>query len=513
MNPRKRYVAIAGALIAAALLLVSCDTLPRALRNQIASEKENLRQTEGQLQHSADTVRDDLAHSPDLFRGTPVATAWPSRLQSARASLDRAKGDMQQLDRVSDPRRAEALLSEERGLRQSVARDAESVESDANSWLDFERNVPHYLTAMLREYDDIHGFDLTPVAAIVQKAEQDWPAKKAVLDGRLAALRQSSDSAETQWRATESARQAATAGTAAGPAIATLIQANDVLQHDDNQLKHDADQLRAECGQLYDSWDKILADLEVAHRGSDMVYSEKISTVRIHYIDVAAKKTETSTDNKWVDVSAPTYRTVENDLGMTIAHKDAGLFDSEAQNNVQPPGFAYIASPSVGSNQYGYWSHDAGHSVWTWLPEYLVMRELLWGHRYQPIYVNEYNGYQSALRSGRVYYGQETPNSPPKYGSHGTFTAQRYAGSRYVQSGGYAGSGYASNRAAGTSRPESGFLPSSPRSTPGEGSSAGKRFGGSSNGERFGSNRGSGQRFGSSRPSPRMPGRSFGHRR
>ena len=271
------------------------------------------------------------------------------------------------------------------------------------------------------------------------------------------------------------------------------------------------DELRAECGQLYDSWDKILADLEVAHREGETVYSEKLSTVRTHYVDVAAKKTEVSSDNKWVDVPASSYRAVENDLGMVIAHKDAGLFDSEAQNNVQPPGFAYIASPEQGSNQYGYWSHSGGQSVWTFLPEYLLMRELLWGHSYRPIYVNEYNGFQLARRSGQTYYGQETPASPPKYGSHGTFTAQRYANSRYVQSGGYAGSAYASNRAAApSSRPESSFAPR------GEDSSAGKRFGGSSGGEKFGSSKSGssgGQRFGSPRPSPRMAPRGFGHRR
>jgi hypothetical protein len=500
MNSRMRYVAIAGALF-----LVSCGGLPRSLRNQIASENAALQQTDRQLQHSLETVKGNLAHSPDLFKGTSVSTEWPARLQSAKATLDRAKNDLQQLEHTSDPRRAEPLLTEVRSLRQSVQRDAESVESDANSWLDFERNVPHYLTAMQQRYDEIHALDLAPVSAVVQKAEQDWPAKKADLDGRLAALRQSSADAEAQWTATESARQAAAAGTAAGPMVATLIQANDVLQRDDNKLTHDADELRAQCGQLYDSWDKILADLEVAHRGGETAYSEKISTVRTHYVDVAAKKTEVSTDNKWVDVPQSSYRAVENDLGMVIAHKDAGLFDSEAQNKVQPPGFAYIAPPSQGSNQYGYWSHSGGESVWTFLPQYLILRELLWGHNYNPIYINEYNGYQTALRSGRTYYGQETPSSAPKYGSHGTFTQQRYAGSRYVQSGGYAGSAYAANRAAPASRPQSGF-------TPRDEGSAGKRFGGSSSGQRFGSNGSSGQRFGSSRPSPRVPGRSFGRR-
>jgi hypothetical protein len=501
MKLRKRYVAIAGAL-----LLVSCGGLPRSLRNRIASEKAGLQQADRQLQHALETVREDIAHSPDLFKGASVSTEWPARLQTAKATLDRARNDLQQLDRVSDVRRAEPLLSEERSLRQSAVRDAESVEAAANSWLDFERNVPHYLTAMQREYDEIHAVDLAPVTAVVQKAEQDWPAKKADLEGRLATLKQSSADAEAQWSATESARQAAAAGTAAGPMIATLIQANDVLQRDDNKLTHDADELRAQCGQLYDSWDKILADLEVAHREGETAYSEKISTVRTHYVDVAEKKTEVSTDNKWVDVPQSSYRAVENDLGMVIAHKDAGIFDSEAQNNVQPPGFAYIAPPSQGSNQYGYWSHSGGESVWTFLPQYLILRELLWGHAYRPIYVNEYNGYQTAMRAGRTWYGQETPSSAPKYGSHGTFTQQRYAGSRYVQSGGYGGSAYASNRAAPASRPASGF---SPRD---EGS-AGKRFGGSSSGQRFGSNGSSGQRFGSSRPSPRVPGRSFGRRR
>jgi hypothetical protein len=501
MNARKRYVAIAGAL-----LLVSCGGLPRALRNQIASEKQNLQQAEKQWQQSQQTVKDDLAHSPDLFKGAPVATQWPARLQSARANLDRAKNDLQQLDKISDPRRAEQLLAEERGLRQSVLRESESVQADANSWLDFEKNLPHYLATMQLEYDGIHAVDLTPVAAVVQKAGQDWPAKKAELDGLLASLRQSSEAAEMQWKATETARQDAAAGTAKGPEIAMLIEANDALRHDEDILTHGADQLRASAGQLYDSWDKVLADLEIAHRGGETAYTEKLTTVRTHFVDVASKKTEVSSDTKWVDVPASSYHAVENDLGMVIAHKDAGQFDTEADNKAQPPGFAYIAPPSQGSNQYGYWSQSGGQSVWTWLPQYLIMRELLWGHSYRPIVINEYNGYQMARRSGQTYYGRETPASPPKYGSHGTFTTQRYSSSRYVQSGGYSGSAYSSGRTA--TLPQSRPAPSATGD-----SSAGKRFGGSSSGQKFGSGSSSGQRFGSPRSAPRSPGRSFGRRR
>ena len=185
---------------------------------------------------------------------------------------------------------------------------------------------------------------------------------------------------------------------------------------------------------------------------------------------MADKKTEVSSDVAWTDVSPASYHAVENNLGMAIAHKDAGLYDSEAQGTAQPPGFAYIAPPSVGSNQYGYWTNNEHGSFWTFLPEYLIMRELLWGHSYRPIYVNEYNGYSSALRSGRTYYGRETPASPPRYGSHGTETEQRYAGSRYVQSG------KATGRAPRQAPPSS-----SPRFSPAPEGSEGHRFGRSSN--------------------------------
>lgn len=499
MNARKCCLAIAGAL-----LLASCGGLPRSLRNEIAAEKDRLQQAEHELQHSRDTLRDDLKAAVDLFQGTPVATEWPAKLASAQTSLDRAKGDLQQLDqlrRSSDKNRAEQLLQDERRLRESVLHDAETVEEGATKWLDFQRNIPHYLATMQREYDDIHDADLRTVSQTVQKAEQDWPAKKDVLDSRLASLKQSVDDAEMQWSSIASARQDAAAGKATGPEVATLIQANDVLAADDARLTRGADDLRAQCGQLYDAWDKILVDLDKSQRGLDTVYAEKLKTVRTHFVDVAAKKTETSSDDRWVDVSPSAYRAVENDLGMAIAHKDAGLFDSEATTTAQPAGFAYIAPPSQGSNQYGYWSHSPdGHSFWTFLPEYLLMRELLWGHDYRPVVIDEYNGYRTAQRAGRTWYGQETPASPPKYGSHGTFTAQRYANSRYVQSGGFKGSSYASNRPFGGSAATS----SAPRSFGSERSEspAGKRFGSNSGGKRFGS-----------RSAPRSFGKSFGHRR
>ena len=343
--------------------------------------------------------------------------------------------------------------------------------------------------------------DLAPVARTVAQAEKDWPAKTSYLDGRLAALRAAPQTAETEWSSIATARQDAASGKATGKELATLIETDSLLGQQAKTLSTAPAELRGLCAQLYDTWDTILTDLDQSHYGADSIYRERLKTVRTHYTDVAAKKTETHSEEHWTTVSAASYHAVEKDMGMAIAHKDAGHFDSEAQTVPQPPGYSYIAPPEAGSNQYGYWAHDPyGHSVWTWLPEYLILRELLWNHSYQPVLVSDYSAYRVAQRSGASYYGQRTPDSPPKYGSHGTFTETHYANSRYVQSGGFKGSAYAS---AGSS-------PSQPHATPSfDNSSAGKRFGSKKSGSPP-----LGQRFGRQPGGFRAPsGRGFGRRR
>ncbi|MES1257083.1 MAG: hypothetical protein ABUS51_01585 [Acidobacteriota bacterium] len=374
---------------------------------------------------------------------------------------------------------------------------------------------------MQEAHDRIRAIDVAPVAAAVEKAERDWPAKKSDLDSRLNAIRSAPDRAEQQWQSSVAAREAAASGKATGAQIATLIEADTILADTSTGLVRNADNLKALSGQLYDSWDKILEDLDVSNQGRETIYREKLRTVRTHFVDVAAKTTETSSDEQWVDVSPLSYRAVEKNLGMAIAHKDAGLYDSEARTVAQPAGFAYIATPEAGRNQYGYWSHNEGGSFWTFFPQYLIMRELLWGRGgYQPVVVNEYHNYYNAQRSGQSYYGQETPQAPPKYGSHGTFTQQRYGNSRYVQSGGFKSSAYAANPSA-PAAPAQRRYNSSPNDN-----TQGKRFGRGadepSQGRRFGSGGNAssppaGRRFGSGgsspRPAPRSAPRSFGRRR
>lgn len=494
-----------GLLMAACLLLVACEGhLSRSLHRDIALEQDRLQEADRQLGRIQNTVGSDLTKNPDWFHDVSAPGEWTAALRSAREKLTRAKQDGEklrefaQLDHGNSRREAERILTEERALREEASRQSGDVEVAIHKWLDFGQNPTGNLLRIQQKYEAVRSTDLAPLAKTVEAAGTDWPAKKGILDKRLTALQDDLKTVAGEWDNTEAARQTASNGKLNSQQISALVHADQVFSSTANALNADASSLRALCGQLYDSWDKVLTDLDSEHYGGDQVFRERIKTVKTHFTNAAEKKGATSSDERWTNVPESSYRAVENDLGMTIAHKDVGLFDSEADNTPQPAGFAYIATPTQERNQYGYWTHTDHGTFWTFLPQYLIMRELLWNRDYRPVVVDDFNAYRTAQRSGRVYYGQQTPASPPQYGTHGSFTQTRYAQSRYAQSGGFKNSMYASHR-------ENGSTPSFTRSHPAETStsfgSAGKRFG-SPSGQRFGQSSGS-----------RSAGRSFGRRR
>jgi hypothetical protein len=496
-------------LMTACLLLAACEGhLSSSLRREIAAENDRLQEADRQLQRIQDTVSNSLTRNPDWFRNVSEPGEWTATLRSAKEKLDRAKQDgkrlqeLAQLDRGSSRKDAERILAEERKWREDSLQQSRNVEAAVDKWLNFGQNPAANLARMQQAYDAVRHTDLAPLAKTIEGAEKDWPAKKTELDKRFASLQDNLKTATTEWDNTNAARQAASDGKITSQQIEILVHTDQTLSGKANALTTDPSNLRALCGQLYDSWDKVLTDLDSGRYGGDRVYRERIKTIRTHFTDVSAKKSETSSDEHWTNVPEASYRAVENDLGMTIAHKDAGLFDSEADNTPQPAGFAYIASPSQERNQYGYWTHTDHGTFWTFLPQYLLMRELLWNRDYRPVVVDDFNAYRTARRSGRIYYGQQTPASPPQYGTHGSFTQTRYAQSRYAQSGGFKNSMYASHRESGSTQSFSRPHPAEPHTGFGAGSgSAGKRFGSPS-----------GQRFGRSSGFP-SAGRSFGRRR
>jgi hypothetical protein len=496
-------------VVAALVALAGCNSLPSELRRDIKNAASQLEKTRSEFGKSSDEIQADLAHSPDLFNAIPATAQWRSRLATANSRLEAAETDRRELERLDksgrkeDVPRIRQLLADEERLQTAARAEAEKIQADATHYLDFQRNLPHYLAKLKDAHDATRTADLTAVSAKVEKAARDWPNKRADLESRLQALKTAPDRADRVWQATEAERHAAADGKATGPQVATLIRADEEIETAAH-LPEEAADLSARSDQLYNAWDRILEDLD-AEGGR---YRERVKTVKTHFAEANDAAPRTSSDERWIDTTPAQYQAVENDLGMAISHKDAGLYDSEAVNTAQPAGFAYIAPPSVGRNQYGYWSHDdRGNSFWTFLPQYLIMRELFWGRNYyQPIVINEYNGYYNAYRSGRTYYGQSSPTAPPRYGTQGTYTQQRYSNSRYVQSGGFKNSAYA-NHPAPAAAPAERRYGSSPAAAPSD-NSQGKRFGhpaepgAAPSGKRFGSPSGgnrpmpSGKRFG-----------------
>ena len=58
---------------------------------------------------------------------------------------------------------------------------------DAAQWIERKQRLPQEVQDMERDYKAIQAVDLAGLAAAIQKAQADWPDKKADLDARLAA--------------------------------------------------------------------------------------------------------------------------------------------------------------------------------------------------------------------------------------------------------------------------------------------------------------------------------------
>jgi hypothetical protein len=409
------------------------DHLPSGVRAQIDSERTALSAAQKQLHTAQESVSREAAGDPALFHAIPAASQWPSRFQQASGQLDSASRDMDELTRLEkdghhrDRDHAETLLANVRGLRTTAIAQASGIQKEASQLVERKQHLPDEVQALERSYRAIHAFDLAAVTSAVQRAEADYPDKKSDLDARLGALTGMVQQSDELWQSTADARRKPS-----DPEAGTLLAASDELQSDAAALPKDAAELQSLTGQLYESWDKILVDMD--NHGD--TYRQELRTVQ-------TDKGSTTSNESWVDVSRGTYDSMRNDLGMAVEHKPLGKYDSEADHVAQPAGFAYVAPPSQGSNQYGYWDHRDGQSFWVFYGQYALMRDLLFNHQYRPVPGYEWEDYRSYRSRGQTYYGRDFESGTPKYGSGGTVTQDRYSGSTYAKSGGFRDSQYA----------------------------------------------------------------------
>ena len=500
-RPTLRLLAALLITLIIVVIINAFDHLPGDVRARIDIERGALASARGQLRDAQDQVTRETRSEANLFGSLAAARQWPARFQDAANNLQLATRDMDALSDLEkhghyrDRQKAETLLSHERGLLQSASAQTAAIPNEAARWISRKQQLPAELQQMERDYQAIHNFDLAPLDGAVQRAEMDWPDKKGDLESRLASVHAIISQDDDLWQATAARRSQAAAGPPDSLDVGALLTAADHLTADAAALPRQSGELQSLAAQLYDSWDRVLVDMDVRGSGPSRDYEQKIRTVRTH---LAA----TTSDEHWVSVSPAAYDALRNDLGMAIEHKPAGKYDSEAERVAQPAGFAYVAPPSQGANQYGYWEHRDGHSFWVFYGQYALLRDLLFNRSYRPVDRDEWDGYRADRSQGRTYYGHDPESAPgaPKYGTSGSATQDRYSGSTYARNGGFRNSPYASRSGSYRDSPYA-----SPLARGGESDRAPKTFGRNSRPEEP---RAAPPEH-SYRPAPRAPPRRF----
>jgi hypothetical protein len=467
MNRRSLgFIAIVLVILMAIVATAGLDNLPRDLRSAAAAESSKFSTDRATFDRNRQAIEQALNEDPALFGAK--AGEFRERLDRDHAGLNSAAKELvtlQQLakaNRRTDTDKVRQEISRLDSMRADPVRDTAALLAEVQQWQTWKRELPQRVQAMRASYEAVKAFDLDSATAAARKAMTDWPAKKDDLTGRLDALKSQQAEAEKIWSSTAAMRAAAEARKTEGFDYPTFFGSADRLDAIGKDLKQGAASLNDLAGQLYTSWDKVLVDAG-KDRGS---YREKFRIVRTKFPDATLANGQTSSEEKWQSVDHAQYREAERIVGMTVERKPAGKYDSEAERAVQPPEYAYVAPPGQ-RNSYGYW--DSG--IWHWLPQYLILSQML--HMSRPVVITsgDFDAYQAARRRGEVFYGRNDEyrphwggtagggwswgrsNSPPNPTSSTGWYKERpktwgssgYSGSKYESRGGYSGSKYQSH--------------------------------------------------------------------
>lgn len=152
---------------------------------------------------------------------------------------------------------------------------------------------------------------------------------------------------------------------------------------------------------------------------------DSMQTKTYHQYAIIEDGEVTQTD--WTPVPQATYWEHYNNLGMAIATKPKGFYESELKTEPEPVGMAMIADPEMvngeptGANEYGEWRQSGGNSFFYYYGMYRIFGDFMGTSRYG---YNDWNGYRRGR--GQAYYGRNN-----EYGTYGSST---YSNSRYQNS-------------------------------------------------------------------------------
>lgn len=394
---------------------------------------------------AAEQIRTNVAEDKALFATS--SAAWLERISKAEKLLGGVSKELDAAEELAAEDDNEKRIDIEMKLdivhdaRLAAINDVNQVSAAVRRLLDLRSNRAKFVALAKQRHQSISSFDYGGLETEIKRAIVDWPEKQADLNKRLNRLNDNKGHADRLWKVieTEDAKELAAINfnllSSAARDLSYL--AKDVLETDGH--------IRKSIKQLYTSWDKILVDMSI-DEGYEVKFRHRYKTTTIEITDPVKKEGQAlPAVERWQNITKAEYDRRKGQLGMAIAYKPAGKYDSEATRDTpQPPGYSYIASPQRGSNQYGRWNNSGGTSFWVFYGQYSFMRSMFWGYGYSPIYHHHYSSYYSHRSRGRSYYGT-TSTGGQRFGTSGTATKTRYASSRYVKSNGFKNSKYVSS--------------------------------------------------------------------
>ena len=444
-----RYLIVCVAVLLVGVLIVGrfagqLNSGTRARATAVLSSFEDGKATLSQMRSQVDAMVKD---HPDLFKPRELDVAWKNQFDQIEQQMAAVGPKSEQLrellaaNNAEDEAKVTELIRTLDLARSSAFSQVRSIKDSAEQMVQFKQEIDDRLPAMERDAKSIQEFDVARVQTIVDKAAVDWPEKKNDLTSRVKSLEDLKSSGLDLWESTAEARSRVANKQYEADDLSTLIEAANRLKSVRETLQNAPTALASLVDQLYWSWDKVLVDLEIVE-GSTVVFHETLQTTKVRANVAEGQQAET------VELPAVTntipkqrYEEMKSKLGMVVEHKPAGKYDSEANELTQPPGYAYVASPSQERNQYGYWNRSGGSSFWAFYGQYSFLRDMMGGPRYGSITPTMYDDYRTHRQAGQAYYGR-TPQGTPLYGSNGTVTRTKYGRSKYVRSNGYQGTRY-----------------------------------------------------------------------
>ncbi|MAY74009.1 MAG: hypothetical protein CMJ31_04645 [Phycisphaerae bacterium] len=470
-------LAVALVVMIVAVLMVGWSGIDRRVRSLAASELANLEQAQRTVESQAATLEGLISDERALFAAEGSDVAWPEAFNEAQASLDELDGGpaatlREILDSNDDKREdeAERLAAQIAATRIAAMAPTAGIVEGAQELVRFKQELDQNIAQIEADHKRAMGASFESVIPIVQRAQADWPEKREDLAQRLDSLSGTRQGVERVWEDIQPLIERAEADNATPKDIRTLADAAATMHTFADELEIAPGRLRSLVEQLYLSWDKVLTDLTI-NEGVDVSFSMTTTTIYTRATTSTGAGADASDDRSsrpvirrvtqssepsssptatnavsWegepqtAPISKQTFEQYKDKIGMVIEHKSAGKYDHEVETGTpQPAGYAYIAPPGE-SNRYGRWEQRNGTSFWVFYGQYALMRDLFWGPRWS-VGRDDYNAYGRARSRNATYYG-DAGGGQQRYGSGGSATRSKYAGSQYVSSGGYRNSRY-----------------------------------------------------------------------